>query len=126
MKNDDYQKDLIGEISDNHRFDDEIKRNPGYGKPLPSMAKGDVYSNFLKTAKEAGFLPPWLKLQKEIKEQLDDVLERIEKKDLTIDHGQLIEDINKKIKKYNQACPPSLQRRLIEYQTIQQQYKIWE
>ncbi|MCY8938615.1 DnaJ family domain-containing protein [Peribacillus frigoritolerans] len=44
-----------------------LKNNPGFGKPLPdSVLSGNIYDNFLTKAKDAGFLPLWIKWQKEI------------------------------------------------------------
>lgn len=43
-----------------------LKNNPGFGKPLPESAlSGNIYDNFLTKAKDAGFLPLWIKWQKE-------------------------------------------------------------
>lgn len=42
-----------------------LKNNPGFGKPLPESAlSGNIYDNFLTKAKDAGFLPLWIKWQK--------------------------------------------------------------
>ncbi|MGG0250154.1 uncharacterized protein DUF1992 [Peribacillus frigoritolerans] len=52
-----------------------LKNNPGFGKPLPESAlSGNIYDNFLTKAKDAGFLPLWIKWQKEIREELAELV----------------------------------------------------
>src|SRR5699024_4623383 len=56
--------DLIGDILENSGEKDNYT-GVGKGKPLSkSYNKRDILQNFQEKAKEAGFLPPWLKLQK--------------------------------------------------------------
>ncbi|KMK77861.1 hypothetical protein AB990_03610 [Alkalihalobacillus pseudalcaliphilus] len=72
----------------------------GKGKPFAQdFMQRDVFQNFQEKAKDAGFLPEWLKLQKEIS--------------VLIYAAQTEEDIdkiNEKIKKYNLQCPIPMQR----------------
>ena len=124
QRKDDPNKDLMGDITKDFNLDEDIKHNPGFGKPLPSrLFKGDVYSNFVNTAREQGFLPPFVNLQKEIKEQLKHVLSLMENER---DVQKEIEEINTKIRKYNLACPPQMQKMLIALETIKQQVKLWD
>ena len=110
-----------------YHLDDEIKRNPGFGKPLPkSFFKGDTYTNFLKTAKEAGYLPSWIKLQKEIRDEIGSVL--ISKKENAPETVMLnsIIKINEKIVKYNRECPPNMQKGRVSLENIEKQHDNWE
>jgi hypothetical protein len=127
-KNDDSNGDLMGDITKDFNLDEEIKKNPGFGKPLPSrFFKGDVYSNFLNTGRQQGFQLPWVKLQKEIKEQLAHVLSFMEKQGIKeMDLDEKINQINTKIRKYNLSCPPQLQRGLVKIETLRQQAKHWD
>ena len=90
-----YEKDL-----------EEAKRLPGFGKSLPkNLFSGDIYSNFLKTAKEAGYLPPFVVLQKEIRQDVVKLLKMIEDGKSIAGINSLITEVNTKIKKYNMECP---------------------
>ncbi|WP_064965388.1 GNAT family N-acetyltransferase [Ornithinibacillus contaminans] len=80
---------------------------PGKGKPLNL---GRNYTNpseaqLYKTLKDNHILPAWVELANEI-DQLKEKLVGLEGKE----RRKLVKEINKKIKAYNYACPPSLQR----------------
>src|SRR5690625_6525001 len=79
--------DFIGDaLSDSDQVD-----LPGKGKPLSKdYLRGDTFQHFQKIAKDAGFLPQWLKLQK-------DIVQQLELAETEVD----IRDINEKIQKYN-------------------------
>ncbi|MDQ0271381.1 J-domain-containing protein [Cytobacillus purgationiresistens] len=103
--------DLIGEILKNS----DTKDLPGKGKPLPNnYYQQDIFQNFQKIAKDAGFLPPWLELQKEISQL---VHQAKEKEDMN--------KINKKIKDYNKICPFSMQRYPISFEGLEKAKEIW-
>lgn len=105
----------------------ELKNNPGHGKPLSkNLFKGSVYDNFVKTANEAGYVPPWLKLQKEVKELLIHLVHAIEMGAMESDIHQQLTAVNDKIKQYNYICPPQMQRTKIDLSTIDIQMKRWE
>jgi len=104
--------DLIGDILESTGDKDRVK---GKGEPLSkSYMKRDVYQNFQKVARDSGFLPHWLKLQKEI-------AELISKCDTEDD----VEIINSKIKKYNSICPTPLQRGMIRLNNLDKAKEIW-
>nr|WP_237706209.1 DUF1992 domain-containing protein [Ornithinibacillus scapharcae] len=80
---------------------------PGKGKPLKL---GPGYTNpseaqLYKTMKDNHVLPKWIELANEI-ESLKEQLKELEGKE----RRKLVKEINKKIKVYNFACPPSLQK----------------
>ncbi|WP_064971715.1 GNAT family N-acetyltransferase [Ornithinibacillus californiensis] len=99
----DYMTEIVKRSEAAGDFDDL----PGKGKRLDL---GPNYVNpseaqLYKTLKDNHVLPQWVELANEIdklKEQLPD-LEGKERR-------KLIKEINKKIKAYNFACPPSLQK----------------
>lgn len=101
--------DLIGDILK------QSGKIQGKGKPLPKdYLEKDVFQNFQKVAKDAGFLPPWLQLQNEITElvhacQTEEDLERI----------------NAKIRKHNKICPPPMQKYPISFSNIEKAKNIW-
>ncbi|MFP7298005.1 DnaJ family domain-containing protein [Neobacillus niacini] len=106
---------------------EEAKKLPGFGKPLPkNLSSGDIYDNFLKAAKEAGYLPPFVALQKEIRQQMDKLLNMIETESKEEDINRLIDEMNNKIKKYNMECPKSMQKMLINLEDIEWHAKIWK
>nr|WP_240510165.1 DUF1992 domain-containing protein [Virgibacillus profundi] len=80
---------------------------PGKGKPLDL---GRDYFNppekqLYKTLKDNHILPRWVELANEIDQLKEEVitLDGKEKRKKT-------KEVNKKIKEYNYACPPSLQK----------------
>lgn len=105
--------------------DGGLKNNPGYGKPLPkTILHGSIYDNFLNTAKQAGYLPPWIKLQQDIRKL---VSQAVTLKSSNVD-GNLqsyINEINEKVVKYNSICPSHLQRVLVTEELLEQQYDRW-
>lgn len=106
--------DLIGEILESSGEKDNFNLE-GKGKPLPKgYIQRDVFQNFQKIAKDAGYLPPWLKLQKEISAL---VTKAATEKD--------VKTINKKIKEYNTLCPSSMQKQLIRLDDLEKARKIW-
>ncbi|WP_152657964.1 DUF1992 domain-containing protein [Oceanobacillus sp. CFH 90083] len=106
--------DLIGDMIKESDYSYE-KDLPGKGKPLPKdhMQK-DTFQHFQKIAKDAGYLPPWLKLQKEISELLQDA-----------ETEKDIRKINKQIKKHNRICPPPLQKKLVSLANLEAVKKEW-
>ncbi len=118
---------FIDQIVKDSKMDEEVRKNPGFGKPFPnSFFSGDLYSNFLNQAKNAGYLPPWINLQKEIREKVALTLKMIEQNTDESKIKDLIDDINVKIAKYNEACPPNMQRGRISLENIADKYKYWE
>lgn len=106
--------DLIGDILEGSGEKDNYT-GKGQGKPLPqSHIKKDLFQNFQEKAKDAGFLPPWLKLQKEIS-----ALVHSARTTKDIDY------INKKIKKYNTMCPPPMQKMSISLDNLERAKRIW-
>ncbi|MEK3798221.1 DnaJ family domain-containing protein [Peribacillus sp. FSL H8-0477] len=106
--------------------DGGLKNNPGYGKPLPKTTlHGSIYDNFLNTAKQAGYLPPWIKLQQDIRKL---VLQTVTLKSSNEFEGDLepyINELNEKVAKYNSICPSRLQRGLFTEELLEQQYDHW-
>lgn len=104
-----------------------MKNNPYHGKPLPKdLFSGSVYDNFLKTAKEAGYLPYWIEIQNDIKKLLLTIRDNIEqtKKNGT-EINDLLKEVNKKIKKYNEVCPPSMQRMKLDWDDFKEKFESW-
>ncbi|HLS36298.1 MAG TPA: DnaJ family domain-containing protein [Bacillota bacterium] len=104
--------DLIGGILASTGEKDNFK---GKGKPLPKRyVEQDLFQNFQEKAKDAGFLPPWLKLQKEIS-TLVEIAETEED----------IKKVNKKVRKYNLNCPPPMQKLPVRLKDLEQTKKVW-
>ena len=106
--------DLIGDILETSGEKDNYT-GKGKGKPLPKRyMEMDLFQNFQEKAKEAGFLPPWLKLQKEIA--------------MLIHAAKTERDIkliNDKIKKHNIICPPPMQKSLISLDNLEEAKRVW-
>src|SRR5699024_12591511 len=91
--------DLIGDILENSGEKDN-HTSKGTGKPLnKNYMERDILQNFQEKAKEAGFLPPWLRIQKEI----SSLIHLAETENDT-------ETINQKIKQNNTMYPPTMQK----------------
>lgn len=106
--------DLIGEILKNAGEKDNYQ-GKGRGKPLPKdYLDRDILQNFQDKAKQAGYLPEWLKLQKEISALIQ-----------TAKSEKEIDFINKKIRKYNSICPNPMQKGLISLEKIETAKTIW-
>ena len=106
--------DLIGDILEGSGEKDNFNYK-GKGKPLSKeYLEKDTFQNFQKIAKDAGYLPPWLKLQKEISNLVH--LCKTEND---------VEMINEKIRKYNSICPTQMQKYPISLNGIEKAKEIW-
>lgn len=107
--------------------DGGLKNNPGYGKPLPkTILHGSIYDSFLNTAKQAGYLPLWIKLQQEIRILVSQAVALKSANDFDRDLQSYINEINEKVAKYNSICPSHLQRVLFTEELLEQQYDRWK
>lgn len=106
--------DLIGDMLKKNNYEYE-KDLPGKGKPLPKdYIKKDTFQHFQKIAKDAGYLPPWLKLQKEIAELLQ-----------RAGTEEDLNEINVKIKEHNQICPSQMQKGPVNKFNLERMRKSW-
>ena len=109
------------------KTDEELKKNPGYKKPIQKASlQGGIYESFLNTAKDAGYLPAWIRLQREIRAELSRAIKEDGTADPAIATEAFLEEINAKIKKYNLICPVPMQRTRIFRDSLERQYKSWE
>lgn len=118
-------RDPVGELIREHEQKGGFDNLPGHGKPLPKeYLQSDTFETLLK---RNGFVPSWVRLQQEIREELGQVL--IQETEGTISDRRIkkeISKINKKVRRYNQLCPASsLQRGLIEKASLHRQYEHW-
>ena len=91
----------------------------GKGKPL-DVPTGDVTGSILK---EANFLPAWVALQHEIRDQL----RRLLATDPSVVSESALDEINAKITRYNGMVPsPILQKWKLTRDNMRQQYGRWE
>lgn len=100
----DHMSAIIKKAERDGHFDDL----PGKGKPLDL---GREYLNpheaqFYKTLKDNHVLPQWVELAKEIEQFKEELTSLIDEKA----RQKCINKINKRIKKYNAICPPTLQK----------------
>ncbi|ERN54050.1 DUF1992 domain-containing protein [Alkalihalophilus marmarensis] len=104
--------DIIGDILEEKGEKDTLK---GKGQPLSSnYMKRDTFQHFQKIAKDAGYVPHWLKLQKEIAALIH-----------TCRSASDLELINVKIKEHNLKCPPQMQRNLITVNNLDRAKEVW-
>jgi hypothetical protein len=104
--------DLIGDILESSGEKDNYT---GKGKPIPKdYLEMDTFPLFQKKAKEAGYLPPWLELQKEISYLVH-----------SCKTEQDVLVINGKIRKHNTICPPQMHKSLIRLDALEKAKKIW-
>lgn len=106
--------DLIGDILTRKGLKDNY-HGKGKGEPLSrEYLQMDTFQHFQKIAREQGFLPHWLEIQKEISKLVNECKT-----------NEDVEMINQKIKKYNLMCPPEMQRMLISLEEIDRAKTIW-
>jgi phosphoribosylaminoimidazole carboxylase (NCAIR synthetase) len=104
--------DLIGDILKETGEKDNYK---GKGKPISKeYLEMDTFQHFQKIAKDAGYLPSWLKLQKEISQLV-----------YSCKTEQDVTAINQKICKHNTICPTQMQKNLISLEEIEQAKNVW-
>ena len=104
--------DLIGEILEAAGEKDKYKEK---GKPLSKdYLSMDTYQHFQKIAKDAGYVPTWLTLQKEISQLVHSCKTEND-----------VEVINEKIRKYNTICPIQMQKYLISLDHIEKARNNW-
>lgn len=121
MKESDFQEpynDLMGDIIKKHAEEGGMDNLAGKGKPLSQdYFSGDTLQHFQRIAKDAGYKPHWLNLQQEIREDVLFLADRYEA-DITVDLEERLEEINKKISKYNRSCPRPMQKGPVSLETI--------
>ena len=117
--------DLMGDILKEYAKTGGMDNLKGMGKPISEdYLSRDIYQNFQKIAKDAGFKPHWLKLQHEIRDELKDIAKKNvsgEKEDLYI----RVTKVNEKIMEYNKACPPPMQKGTVRLETIDTASSRW-
>ncbi|MEN2767875.1 GNAT family N-acetyltransferase [Ornithinibacillus xuwenensis] len=99
--------DHMTEIIKRSEASGDFSNLPGKGKPL-SLGPSYVNSSeaqMYKTLKDNHVLPAWVELANEI-DTMKEMLVELDGKE----RRKLVKEINKKIKAYNYACPPSLQK----------------
>ncbi|QYR19321.1 DUF1992 domain-containing protein [Paenibacillus sp. sptzw28] len=113
--------DWVGEI-----YNEQLKKGafdnlPGKGKPI-EVPSGDITNSIFNNA---NVIPGWLTLQHEIRDELHHLITSLNEKDESLISPK-IDDINKKIMKYNNMVPsPILQKRKISRDNLEQQLKLW-
>jgi hypothetical protein len=101
-----------------------LEGNPWKGKPIPIQSDRGEGAALNSILKNANVLPPWLELQHEIRDGIKHLLELMP--GLPDDHIDTeLDKINTKIKKYNNMCPPPLQKVRIFKDLIEKQYDKW-
>lgn len=128
MENESFHKpshDLIGDILKEYAKAGGMDNLEGAGKPISEeYFSGDIFQHFQKIAKDAGYKPHWLKLQHEIKDELQAVAQRYaagEKEGLQF----RVTKVNEKIIQYNKACPPPMQKGMVKLETIDSAVTRW-
>ncbi|MDX8367005.1 DnaJ family domain-containing protein [Cytobacillus sp. IB215665] len=88
---------------------------PLKGKPISKeYLEMDTYQRFQKIAKDAGYLPTWLKLQKEISQLVH-----------SCKTEQDVIVINEKISIHNTICPSPMQKNQINLDELEKAKIIW-
>ncbi|WP_191566142.1 DnaJ family domain-containing protein [Metabacillus idriensis] len=119
-KDDSDARDLMGSIYKDYEKNGGYEKLPGMGKPLPKSAlQGDI---FTKIVKNAGYVPAWIKMQKDIKLRIEKLMKLNNVEQRIVE----AERINQEILKYNRACPAPLQKNLLSLDEIEKHYKLWE
>ncbi len=113
-------RDWLGDIIKKHGDSNETLK--GHGKPISKeVLEGNVLD---RTIKNANYLPEWIALQHQIRDQLINLikLRTTNSKDLAAE----LNLINEKIKKYNRMCPAPMQKMLISLDIMEKQLNQWQ
>ncbi|GKV54686.1 hypothetical protein NCCP2222_06330 [Sporosarcina sp. NCCP-2222] len=117
--------DLIGDILKRHTDDGGMENLKGQGKPLSKeYFSGDTFQHFQKIAKDAGYKPHWLKLQHEIRDELNDISFQM-KQDASLDMQERIQQVNEKIAEHNKHCPPPFVKGKVSVQSVETAKNFW-
>ncbi len=117
--------DLMGDILKKHTADGGMDNLKGQGKPLSQeYFSGDTFQHFQRIAKDAGYLPQWLKLQHDIRDEVMAIVEEYSMNSAE-DLDDRLDKLNSKIFAYNQSCPPPMQRGSVSLTTIQSAIDRW-
>ncbi|MFD1849861.1 GNAT family N-acetyltransferase [Oceanobacillus bengalensis] len=101
-------RDHLTDIIKRAERDGQFDYLPGKGKPIEfeqSFIANPFEKQLFKTMKENHVLPHWVRLSREIAILKEEVVEAQGR-----ERRRKIKEINKKIKEYNYACPPSMQK----------------
>ena len=119
------RNDLIGDILKEYSKTGGMDNLPGAGKPLPAeYFSGDTFQHFQRLANQAGYKPYWLELQHKIRDEIHKtivLLKAGKKSEVELN----IVLINEKIYKFNQSCPPPLQKGSVTVQNLEAAKERW-
>jgi len=117
--------DLIGDILKEYTKKGGMDNLPGHGKPLsPEYFSGDTFQHFQRIAKDAGYKPHWLKLQHEIRDEVN-AIAAIQRQDHETDLELQLEKLNGEIVEYNKSCPPPMQKKSVSLGNIEAAIGHW-
>jgi Domain of unknown function (DUF1992) len=95
----------------------------GKGKPLDLSGDNSFEGMVNRIFKDAGALPRWVQLQREI---CSDLEKAVELKQMQSDIEPQLHRINEKIRQYNAACPSALlQKPLVHSEGLEQALERW-
>ncbi|CAM3146004.1 DnaJ family domain-containing protein [Filibacter tadaridae] len=118
-------QDWMGDILKEHAKTGGMDNLKGQGQPLSEeYFAGDTFQHFQRIAKDAGYKPHWLKLQHEIREEINIIADN-QLNESTKDIEKKIKKVNKKIVTYNKSCPPPLQKGHVSLLNLAAMTKTW-
>lgn len=119
------RNDLIGNILEEYSKTGGMDNLPGAVKPLPAdYFSGDTFQHFQRLANQAGYKPHWLELQHKIRDEIHKTIalhNAGKKSEVQLN----IALINEKIHKFNQSCPPPLQKGSVTVQNLEAAKEHW-
>lgn len=119
------RNDLIGDILKEYTKTGGMDNLPGAGKPLPAeYFSGDLFQHFQRIANEAGHKPHWLQLQHDIRDGIQEAIVLLNKKKRS-DVQLKVALLNDKIHKFNQICPPPLQKGSVRAENLDAALERW-
>ncbi|MFE5321070.1 DnaJ family domain-containing protein [Paenibacillus sp. NPDC056579] len=120
-----YGGDWMDKVIAEERKKGTLDHLPGLGKPLHLHKENSMEAIVNDVLKTAHFLPPWIQLQHEIRDDIARAITKLQSNDS--DHQQdELDEINQKISKYNKICPiPHLQKVQLTRDNITIQYEKW-
>ncbi|QGQ99456.1 DUF1992 domain-containing protein [Paenibacillus psychroresistens] len=111
----------LDQIYTDYEKDGGFEKLPGKGKPI-NLDSGDPLNGMLKNA---NILPVWLDLQHEIRDAIQSLINRLNNQ-AEYNPDDDMDQINKKIKKYNSLVPlPILQKGHLSKESVAEQLERW-
>nr|WP_225941953.1 DnaJ family domain-containing protein [Sporosarcina limicola] len=117
---------MIGDILKKYTEQGGMDNLKGHGKPLPEeYFSGDTFQHFQRIAMDGGHKPHWLKLQHEVRDEIE-AIAALYTVDPMHDLEQRISELNEKISEHNKCCPPPMLKGSVYLSNLETAMERWK